>query len=114
MLLVAIVLCSSAYYTTANFAIITDTDELISSRVRWRQLETAFNRSFPDRLGLTLVVIDAPTPEIATGSAGSQARYARLTARMPARFRAQWPVVFAEEVSFANRQPPSDRTTVSG
>jgi uncharacterized protein len=69
MLLAAIVLYRSAYYTAVNFAITTDTGELISSRVRWRQLKSAFNTAFPDRTGLTLVVTDAPTPEIADQAA---------------------------------------------
>ncbi len=69
MLLAAILLYRSGYYTAVNFAITTDTGELISSRVRWRQLKSAFNTAFPDRTGLTLVVIDAPTPEIADQAA---------------------------------------------
>ncbi|OQW50052.1 MMPL family transporter [Candidatus Raskinella chloraquaticus] len=52
-----------------HFAINTDSGKLISESVPWRQLEIAFDVTFPSRTGLTVVVIDALTPEAAENAA---------------------------------------------
>ncbi len=76
ILLYLILFAAAAIYAVKHFAITTDTTQLISEHVRWRQLESDLNRTFPERAGLTLVVIDAPTPERADQAAGE------LTARL--------------------------------
>ena len=59
----------SVYYAATHFSISTDTSQLIAADVPWRKLETAFDRAFPSRVGLTLVVVDAPAPEQASRAA---------------------------------------------
>src|SRR4029077_17462148 len=49
-----------------HFAINTDINTLISPDLPWRQREIAFEKAFPQHLGSILVVLDAPTPELAT------------------------------------------------
>jgi uncharacterized protein len=66
----------SGAYAVKHFAITTNTTQLISENVQWRRLESDFNKTFPERAGLTLVVIDAPTAERADQAA------ADLTSRL--------------------------------
>jgi hopanoid biosynthesis associated RND transporter like protein HpnN len=56
----------SAAYSATHFAINTDINKLISPKLDWRQRETAFENAFPGHFGSTLVVVDAPTAELAT------------------------------------------------
>ncbi len=56
----------SAVYATKNFGINTDINTLISPDLPWRQREIGFERAFPQHLRSILVVVDAPTPELAT------------------------------------------------
>ncbi|MBV9078632.1 MAG: MMPL family transporter, partial [Methylobacteriaceae bacterium] len=73
-----------SWLSVTRFAINTDTARLISPSVPWRATEVAFDRAFPGRTDLVLVVIDATTPEQAGDAA------TRLTAelrRRPDRFR---------------------------
>jgi hopanoid biosynthesis associated RND transporter like protein HpnN len=63
----------SGLYAVRHFAITTDTTQLISEKVEWRRLESDFNTTFPQRAGLTLVVVDAPTPERADRAAADLA-----------------------------------------
>ena len=65
-----VVFLASLHYAASHFAITTDTSQMVSANVRWRQLETRFDKAFPARVGLTLVVIDGPTPELAEQAAG--------------------------------------------
>jgi uncharacterized protein len=53
----------SAVYAARNFAIDTDINHLISPDLEWRKNEQAFERAFPRRAELILVVVQAPTPE---------------------------------------------------
>ncbi|MFL9826518.1 MMPL family transporter [Rhodoplanes sp. SY1] len=53
-------------YAARNFAIDTDVNKLISPALDWRQREIAFEKSFPGRFDTILVVVDAPTPELAS------------------------------------------------
>jgi uncharacterized protein len=63
---VAILIAIGAgYYSREHFAINTDVNTLISENLPWRQRELAFDKSIPDRHENILVVIDAPTPELA-------------------------------------------------
>ncbi len=68
-----VLFCAAGFYAITHFAITTDTTQLISEKAQWRQLESDFNKTFPERAGLTLVVIDAPTPERADEAAGDLA-----------------------------------------
>ncbi|EGD59492.1 hopanoid biosynthesis associated RND transporter like protein HpnN [Novosphingobium nitrogenifigens DSM 19370] len=61
-----------------RFAMTTDTAELISPSVDWRQREKAFSSEFPQLSDVMLVIIDGQTPELAEDAA------ARLSARMDA------------------------------
>ena len=53
-------------YSWKHFVINTDVNTLISENLPWRQRELQFERSIPKRYDNILVVVDAPTPELAT------------------------------------------------
>ena len=76
IVLAAFTFVVSARYVANNFAINTDSGKLISESVGWRQLEIAFDTTFPSRVGLTVIVVDALTPEAAEQAAD------QLTARL--------------------------------
>src|SRR5579872_3782452 len=59
----------SAVYTARHFAIDTDINDLLSSRLPWRQQEIAFQKAFPQTVELILVDVAAPTPEAAKAAA---------------------------------------------
>jgi uncharacterized protein len=62
VLIVGISLAVAALaYDVTRFAITTDTDNLISDKLPWRQRQAALSEAFPDK-GI-LVVVSAPTPE---------------------------------------------------
>jgi len=65
------VLCAvgSGVYAAKHFAINTNIDTLISASLDWRQREAAFERDFPGHFQSTLIVIDAPTPELSSAAA---------------------------------------------
>ncbi len=63
-----IVTAVSGAYTVKNFAITTDINKLISPDLGWRQRELAFEKHFPGSFGSILVVVDAPTPELASAA----------------------------------------------
>ena len=65
-LLLAVV---SATYFTRHFAIITDSKELLSSSLPWRQQEKMLHDAFPQRIDQIIAVIDATTPEGADDAA---------------------------------------------
>ena len=52
-------------YTAQHFALTADTSELISTKLKWRQNELAFDRAFPQFNNLTMIVVDGATPELA-------------------------------------------------
>src|SRR6185295_7587992 len=56
----------SGIYAARQFAINTDINTLISQDLPWRQRELAFEKAFPQHLRSILIVLDAPTPELAT------------------------------------------------
>jgi hopanoid biosynthesis associated RND transporter like protein HpnN len=59
---------ASGYYAGTHFAINTDINKLISPSLDWRQREIAFEKLFPGHFDSTLVVVEAPTPELAARS----------------------------------------------
>ena len=65
-------------HTARHFTMTTDTAELISPNVGWRQQERAMDDAFPQLRDAMVVVIDGATPELAEDGA------ARLAARMSA------------------------------
>src|SRR5215211_7421828 len=58
-----IVAILASIYAAQHFAIDTDIDHLISTELPWRKHKQEFDRVFPQRSELILVVIEAPTPE---------------------------------------------------
>jgi uncharacterized protein len=68
---------ASGVYAAKNFGINTDINTLISPDLAWRQREIAFDRAFPQHLRSILVVVDAPTPELATEAASALAERLR-------------------------------------
>jgi uncharacterized protein len=68
----------AAWYTDQNFAMNTDSEQLIDAKVGWRMRQAHFDAAFPQQSNLTLVVIDGATPELAEAAA------ARLTAKLVA------------------------------
>jgi hopanoid biosynthesis associated RND transporter like protein HpnN len=68
----------AAWYTTHNFAMNTDSSQLIDARVGWRMSQARFDAAFPEQSNLTLVVIDGTTPELAEAAA------TRLTEKLAA------------------------------
>ena len=59
---------ATAYFAATHFAIDTDVNKLLSPSLDWRQRELDFEKSFPGRYDSILVVVDAPTPELAAGA----------------------------------------------
>src|SRR5436305_4958346 len=68
----------TAWYTAQNFAMNTDSEQLIDAKVGWRMRQAHFDAAFPQQSNLTLVVIDGKTPELAESAA------ARLTEKLMA------------------------------
>src|SRR5687767_12237403 len=66
---IAVILASvTAIYSARNFSINTNVTRLISQDLPWRQRELAVDQSFPQRNETILVVLDAPTSELATAA----------------------------------------------
>src|SRR5271157_5753812 len=53
-------------YAASHFALDADVNKLISKDLPWRQREAAFDRYFPPKEETILVVLDAPTSELAS------------------------------------------------
>jgi hypothetical protein len=67
---VAIVLgIAAAFYAMHNFAMTTNSEQLISSQVPWRVRQAEFDREYPQRNNLILVVVNGATPERAEDGA---------------------------------------------
>ena len=66
-------------YDVRRIAIDTDSAQLMSSHLPWRQREAALDAAFPGRTDLVAVVLDAATPELAEQAA------AVMTGRLDAR-----------------------------
>ena len=56
-------------FAATHFSLSTNEDDLLSSKLAYRQAETALAREFPDRETDIVVVIDAATPELAEEAA---------------------------------------------
>lgn len=70
VLLLGLALAAAALlYTARNFAITTDTAELLSPDLDWRRNRVAFNAAFPQQADLIVAVIDGATPELAEAAA---------------------------------------------
>jgi hopanoid biosynthesis associated RND transporter like protein HpnN len=61
---------ASSVYAATHFAINTDITKLISPDLAWRQRDKAFEKEFPGHFASTLVVVDAPTPELVSAATG--------------------------------------------
>ena len=71
VVLASLVLAVAAgFYTATHFAINSNSADLISPDVGWRQREQQFDRLFPQQSDLILVVVDGVTPELAEAAAG--------------------------------------------
>jgi len=73
-------------YISSHFAITTDTSQLISPELDWRQREEQFDAAFPQHIDTIEVVIDATTPELAEASA--RKLQAALSEKIPKPFEA--------------------------
>ncbi len=69
LILAAIIFIGAVVYTCTNFAIDTDTSQLISAQLPWRQRELQLDRAFPQQVDTLLVVVDGATPELADNAA---------------------------------------------
>jgi hypothetical protein len=65
---------ASGVYAARHFAISTDINKLISPELDWRQREAGFEKAFPGHFQSTLVVVDAPTGELASIASAELAR----------------------------------------
>ncbi len=75
---IAVILSVAAgLYAATHFALDADVNKLISQDLPWRQREAAFLRDFPSKHDIILVVLDAPTSELA--SQASAALIAKLS-----------------------------------
>jgi hypothetical protein len=103
----------AAFYTATNFAMTTDTAQLISARTAWRQREAAVDKAFPQGDGQIVVVIDGATPELAETAAA--ALDDGISARKDIASAVQRPdggPFFAENgLLFLSRQEVSDTTS---
>ena len=68
----------AAWYTSQNFAMNTDSEQLIDAKVGWRMRQARFDADFPQQSNITVAVIDGTTPELAESAA------ARLTEKLAA------------------------------
>jgi hopanoid biosynthesis associated RND transporter like protein HpnN len=69
-----IITAVSGYYAATHFAITTDINKLIAPNLDWREREKAYEKEFPGSYGSILVVVDAPTPELATEASANLAK----------------------------------------
>jgi uncharacterized protein len=69
VLLALIASVIATYYSVTHFAIDTDSSQLISKRLPWRQHEAEYNKAFPQNNNLILIVVDGVTPERAQQAA---------------------------------------------
>ena len=70
---------ASGWYAARNAAIDTDTANLLSPDLSWRQAEIAYDAAFPRGKDVLLVVVDGPTADAADDAA--EALAARMAAR---------------------------------
>jgi hopanoid biosynthesis associated RND transporter like protein HpnN len=76
---------AALWYTANHFAMDTNSETLISRNLPWRQKEARFDKLFPQRNNLILVVIDGATMERAQGAANAlAAKLAKNSTLFPA------------------------------
>jgi len=68
----------TGFYTSQNFAMNTDSEQLIDAKVGWRMRQARFDAEFPQQSNITVAVIDGATPELAESAT------ARLTQKLMA------------------------------
>jgi hopanoid biosynthesis associated RND transporter like protein HpnN len=61
------------WYASGHLGVSTDTDQMFSGTLPWKQRETALKRDFPQFQDLIVVVIDGKEPEIADATAAELA-----------------------------------------
>ncbi|AMN43596.1 MMPL family transporter [Rhodoplanes sp. Z2-YC6860] len=66
IVLAAVIAGGSGVYATQHFAITTDINNLLAPNLEWRKRERAYDAAFPGSVNSILIVVDAPTPELAT------------------------------------------------
>ena len=109
-----LVLCVLALvHVAGNFAMTTDTAQLISADTPWRQREAAVDKAFPQGEGRIVVVVDGATPELAETSAAALA--GKIAARKDIAEAVERPdggPFFAQNgLLFLSRQEVSDTTS---
>jgi hopanoid biosynthesis associated RND transporter like protein HpnN len=65
VIVASLITLGAGIYSYQHFAIHTDTSQLISSRLPWRQRELQLDAAFPQLVDTILVVLDGATPELA-------------------------------------------------
>lgn len=73
LLAAALTLCG-VYFASSRLSVDTDTDNLFSSSLPWRQHEIAFDRDFPQFNDVIVAVVRADTPEEAEETAAALTR----------------------------------------
>ena len=63
----------SLVFISSHFRMTSDTTQLFSPKVRWRQHEIALTQAFPQNSDTIVVVVDGATPELAERAAGQLA-----------------------------------------
>ena len=63
----------AGWYAAGHFKMTTDTEQLISADLPWRQTGIAFEKAFPQLADTTIAVIDGRTPELAEQGASTLA-----------------------------------------
>lgn len=61
--------CYSVFYIQDNLTMSTDTDDMLSADLPWRQLDIQYESVFPQSLDNVLIVIEATTPDQASDAA---------------------------------------------
>jgi hypothetical protein len=85
VVLCLLVAAAAGVYAVNHFGINTDSESLISSDLPWRKQEVRFDRLFPQRNNLVLVVVDGATAELAQSAADALAdKLAADPAKFPA------------------------------
>ena len=74
LIIAAVAATGSGIYAARHFAITTDINNLLAPNLEWRKRERAYEAEFPGSVNSILVVIDAPTPELASEAADQLTR----------------------------------------
>jgi hopanoid biosynthesis associated RND transporter like protein HpnN len=77
VLVAALLTVVAGTYAARHFTMTANTEELISPKMEWRQRVLDFQAAFPQLEGLTVVVIDGKTPELADRAAARLANELR-------------------------------------